>query len=133
MAKKLSRRSIAMYVAAELISGADIKHLTNQLAAYLVESRRTKELSILVRDIYYYLAEKGHIVGTVITAHELSASTEKAIAAYAKTKTGAAVVKLDAIVDESVLGGFKLNLPGHEIDTTIARQLTTLKTRYKKA
>ena len=133
MAKKLSRRSIATYVASELISGADTKQLTNQLAAYLVESRRTKELTLLVRDVQYYLAEKGHIVGTIITAHELSASTEKAITAHAKSKTGAAVVKLDAIVDESVLGGFRLNLPGHEIDTTIARQLTTLKTRYKKA
>jgi len=32
-----------------------------------------------------------------------------------------------------VLGGIKLELPGRELDTTITRQLTLLKTRYKKA
>lgn len=133
MAKKLSRRSVAQYIATELTSGADSQRLTTQLAAYLVESGRTKELELFVRDIQYALARHGTVSGTITTAHQLSAATRSALEAYTKTKTGASRVQLDSIVDESVLGGFRLSLPGQELDTTVARQLTTLKTRYKKA
>jgi len=133
MARKISRRVIATHIADELIKGTSQKKLTKQLAAYLIENRRTNELNLMVRDIQYYLSEKGYILGTVTTAHELGATTKKAIEAFAKKNTGAKHIELDSIVDESVLGGFKLDLPNKEIDTTIARQLTILKTKYKKA
>lgn len=103
------------------------------MAAYLIWSRRTNELSSIVRDIQYYLAEKGHVAGTVTSARELSATTLRSIEAFTKAKTGAKEVSLDTHVDETLLGGMKLQLPGQQLDTTITRHLTTLKTRYKKA
>jgi F0F1-type ATP synthase delta subunit len=133
MARKLSRRDLATHFVDELLKGTSTKKLARQLAAYLIESRRTKEMSLMVREIQYRLSEKGHVIGTVTSAHELSAATKKAIDAYAKKKSDATYLHLDPIVDESVLGGVKLDLPGHELDTTIARQLTILKTKYKKA
>lgn len=133
MARKLSRRDLSQYAARQLVDGASQKKIARQLAAYLIENRRTNELSVIIRDINAYLTELGHVSGTVTTAHELSESTAKAIEAYAKDKTGASHVSLDRIVDESVLGGIKLELPGRELDTTIGRRLTILKTRYKKA
>lgn len=133
MARKLSRRSLAQHVATHLVDGKPQKAIAQQLAAYLIWTRRTKELSLIVRDIQFYLAEQGHIAGTVTSAHELSASTLKAIEAFAKDKTGAKHVSLDRTVDESLIGGIKLEVPGYELDTSISRQLTTLKTRYKKA
>jgi len=133
MARKLSRRDLATHFVDELLAGVPAKKLSRQLAAYLIESRRTKELSLMTREIQYRLSEKGHVMGTVTTAHELSAATKKALEAYAKKHTDATYLHLDPIVDESVLGGVKLDLPGHELDTTISRQLTILKTKYKKA
>lgn len=133
MARKLSRRSLAQHVATHLVNGKPQKDIAMQLAAYLIWTRRTKELSLIVRDIQFYLSEHGHIAGTITSAHELSAATLKAIEAFAKTKTGAKSVSLDREVDESLIGGIKLEVPGYELDTTIARQLTILKTRYKKA
>lgn len=133
MARKLSRRSLALHVATHLVNGKPQKDIAQQLAAYLIWTRRTKELSLIIRDIQFYLAEHGHIAGSVTSAHELSASTLKAIESFAKEKTGAMQVSLDRTIDESVIGGIKLEIPGYELDTTIARQLTTLKTRYKKA
>lgn len=133
MARKLSRRDLAQYAARQLVDGASQKKITQQLAAYLLEHRRTNELSVIVRDIIAALADYGHVAGTVTSAHELSASTMKALEAFAKEQTGAKRVSLDTIIDESVLGGVKLELPGRELDTTIARNLTILKTRYKKA
>ena len=133
MARKLSRRDVAQYVARELANGASQKKLAQQLAAYLIETRRTSELSVVVRDIAMYLAEAGYVTGTLTTAHELSKAAQTAIEAFAKKQTGAKHVVLDTTVDESVLGGVRLELPGQELDTTISRQLTLLKTRYKKA
>ena len=133
MARKLSRRALALHVATHLADGKPQKKIAQQLAAYLIWTRRTKELSLIVRDIQFYLAEHGHIAGTITSAHDLSASTLKEIEAFTKQKTGAKHVSLDTAIDESLIGGIKLEVPGYELDSTIARQLTTLKTRYKKA
>lgn len=133
MARKLSRRDLARHAARQLVDGVSQKKVVTQLAAYLIETRRTNEMSVIVRDIVFQLAEQGHVTGTLTSAHELSAAALKEIKAYAKDKTGAAQVSLDTIVDESVLGGIKLELPGRKLDTTIAHDLTLLRTRYKKA
>lgn len=133
MARKLSRREVAQYIANQLIAGASPKKMTLQLAAFLIESRRTNELTIMIRDIAMYLSDAGHVSGTMTSARELNTATKKAIEQYVKEKTGAAHIELDTIVDESVLGGIKLEVPGREFDSTIARQLTLLTTRYKKA
>lgn len=133
MARKLSRRDLAKYAAAHLASGKAASTIARQLAAYLMESGRTKELNLVVRDIQFYLAEEGHIAGKVTSAHELTAATLKELESYAKQQTGAKHISLDTEIDESVIGGVKLEIPGHVLDTTVARHLTILKTRYKKA
>jgi F0F1-type ATP synthase delta subunit len=133
MAHKLSRRNLASYVAAQLISGTSNKKVAMQLAAYLVSTKRTKELNLIVRDVEVYLAEKGYVAGKVTSAFELSATTIKLIEDFTKQKTGAKSVSLEKSVDKFVLGGIKLEIPGYELDTTVARQLTILKTRHKKA
>lgn len=130
---KLSRRHIATYVANQLIAGAPVAPLVQQLAAYLIDTKRTKELHLIIRDVQYILAQHGHVSGTVTTASEITATTRKTLEAYAKKATGAAHVQLDEVVDPTILGGVRLALPGAELDTTIIRQLTALKTQYKKA
>ncbi len=129
---KLSRRSIALYVANELTT-ARRKDVVMQLAAYLVETHRTKELSLVIRDIEFYLAETGSVSGTVTSAFDLSSETKKAIEKYVKQQTGAKDVSLDHFVDPAVIGGVKVSIPGHELDATVRRSLTNLKTRFKKA
>lgn len=133
MAKKVSRRAVAMYIADQMVYGTSVKSLAKQLAAYLIDTRRTKEVELIVRDIEYYLAEKGHVSGTVTSAYALSAEMKASLESFVKKQTSAKAVSLETTVDESVLGGVKIALPGKEFDATIARALTTLKTRYKKA
>ena len=133
MARKLSRRSLAKYVATHLADGKPQKDIALQLAAYLIWTRRTRELGVIVRDIQFYLAEQGHIAGTLTSARDLTAETLKAIESLAKQQSGAKSVSLDTRIDADLIGGIKLEIPGYELDTTIARQLTILKTRYNKA
>jgi len=130
---KLSRRAIAMYVAEQLTSGADSKGIILQLAAYLVDTRRTKELPLIIRDIQYYLAETGSVSGVITTATVLSAETKKAIETYIKQQTGAKTVALDSLIDPTVIGGVKVSIPGRELDATVSRSLAILKTRFKKS
>ena len=133
MARKLSRRNLAMYIATQLVGGANRPKLVKQLAAYLVETRRTKELDLIVRDVDYYLTEVGIAGVTVTSAYDLSAKTRKAIEAFVKNQTKSSQVTIDTLIDPSVIGGVKISLSGYELDQTIAHQLTVLKTRFKKA
>jgi F-type H+-transporting ATPase subunit delta len=130
---RLSRRSIAEYVSSSLIEGTPSKKvLFEQLAAFLIESKRTKELDLIVKDIEFYLAQKGIVRTTIVSAHELTEDAKKALSAFVKQETGASQVSLSSHVDPTVIGGVKISTPGREVDQTIARQLTVLKTRFKK-
>jgi len=130
---RLSRRAIATYVAQQLTTGTDSKKVVLQLAAYLVDTRRTKELSLIIRDIQFYLSEAGSVSGVITTATALTAETKKAVEKYIKQQTGATTVALDSFIDPSVIGGVKVSIPGRELDATVSRNLTILKTRFKKA
>lgn len=133
MGRRLSRRALAHYVADGVASKASAKETIQQLAAYLVESRRTKELDLIVRDVATILAEeKGIMTGTLTSAFELSQEAKKAIETFVAKETGATHISLAEEIDASLVGGYKVALPGHEIDHSIAHQLTTLKTRLKK-
>jgi F0F1-type ATP synthase delta subunit len=132
MATRLSRRKIASYYANSLADGVDAKKLALQLAGFLVESGRVKELSLIVSEIEYHLSLKGIVVANVASAHELDDLTKKAIINLVKNSTEADQVQLREYTDSSVLGGVKLEFTGSELDTTIARRLTKLKTNFKK-
>lgn len=132
MARKLSRRALAQYVA-DTLTEANRKTVVQQLAAYLVETRRTKELTLIIRDVTYFLAQKGVVNATVTSAFKLSAETQQAIKKFVASQTDAKSVTVTNQTDPSVLGGFKVSLPGAELDQTVAHQLTVLKTRFKKA
>jgi len=124
---------MAEYIAEGLVEGKNKKTLFKQLAAYLVDSRRTKELDLIIRDIEWKLAEKGYVQATITSAFDLTAQTTKALEAFVKAETKASKVSLEKKLDPSVLGGVKISVPGREIDQTVAHQLTVLKTRFKKA
>ena len=132
MAVRLSRRKIASYYAKSLIYGADAKQLAQQLAAYLIESKRTKERQLIIGDIEYQLSLRGVVVANVTSAHELDELTKKAVIDLVHQNVDADDVQLRAEIDSSLLGGLRLEFAGSEIDTTIARRLTALKTNYKK-
>ena len=130
---KLSRRAIAQYAATQLTKSDERSTFILQLAAYLVTTRRTKELSLIIRDIQFYLSEAGSVSGSITSATELTLETKKAIETYIKQQTGATTVALDSLIDPSVIGGVKVNIPDYELDATVSRSLTVLRTRFKKA
>ncbi len=125
MAGKISRRTLARHAATRLAEGD--KAVVPQLAAYLVETGRTSELDLIVRDIEDVLKEEGIVVAEVASARQLTDATVRAISSYLQHKYSADEVQLRQRVDPSLMGGIQVRTADAELDTTIRRKLTTLK------
>ncbi len=132
MPAKLSRRKITDYIADVMISGGDSKQAVMQLAGYLIQSGRVGELELIVRDIEYALSLRGVVIAQATTAFDLTAATKQAVEAMIAEHYDAKTVHLRHFVDPAVIGGVRLDSPGKRLDRTIAHQLTTLKTNYRK-
>lgn len=132
MVVRLSRSKLSRYYATSLFNGVDAKKLAMQLAAYLIESKRVRELQMIISDIEYQLSLHGVISADITSAHELDDLTKKAVIDMVRKNTGATSIELKEYVDPSILGGVKIKFIGNELDTTITRRLTLLKTNYKK-
>lgn len=125
MAGRLTRRKIAVYAADRIVGGVAVKTVLRDIAAYLVDARRTRETQLVVREIEDVLAEKGVIIADVTTAHPLSGSLRTEVKKLVEGKT----VYLRESIDESVLGGVLVDIPGQRFDGTIRRKLTALRAK----
>lgn len=122
MANVVSRRKLSVAVV-DRIEKIGVKKAVDELAAYLLSTGRTREANLLVRDIEAELAARGTTPATVISARPLTDDLKKAV----KGMLGKGTVELREIVDESVLGGIRIELPGLAYDGTVARKLTALR------
>lgn len=127
MSVRISRRKISMFYAKSLIEGVDEKKMASQLAAYLIDNKRTKELDSIIYDIEYQIGKGGLLVVDVVSAHSLNESTRKKISDYVSRVTSASSVQLREHLDSRVLGGVKLEFAGQSIDTTIMGRLNKFK------
>jgi len=125
MALRLSRRKIATYAADQLLAGVSKAKVIRSVAAYLVDARRTRERTLLVRDIEDALASRGHVIADVASAHPLTTVLEAEI----KKLVGADSLQLRELVEPSLLGGVRIDIPGRRFDGTIRRKLTALRAK----
>ncbi len=124
MTARISRRSLAEYYAGRILAGDDVV-VAKQLAAYLIETRRTKELPLIVRDIEDSLAVRGVLVADVVSAYDLDKETEQSISGYLSSLYSSKV-KLRTSVRPDVIGGVRIRTPDAELDATVRRKLMNL-------
>jgi F0F1-type ATP synthase delta subunit len=125
MAARLSRRKIAQYVTDKLLSGAKIAPVMKEVAAFLVETGRTREFDLLVRDIEGELAANGIVVADVVSAYPLADELKKQIGEL----VGAKDLQLRSTIDPEVLGGMRISVPGQRFDGTLRHKIAALKTK----
>lgn len=123
MAQRISRRKIAEFVASEIVGGKKTTIVLREVAAFLIESRRTRELDLIVRDIEAALMDKGVVIADVTSAFALTDELKKHIA----TLVGGKQLILREEVDPSVLGGLRITIPGQQLDATLKRKIDALK------
>jgi F0F1-type ATP synthase delta subunit len=123
MATKISRRKIAAYVAKRLANGEKTAQVMREVAAFLIDAKRTREVGLLVRDIESALVEYGIVVADVTSAYPLTDTLKKSIAEL----VGGKQLYLRETVDLSVLGGIQLTTPEYRLDATLKRKIQALK------
>lgn len=124
MTNRISRRKLAEY-AADAIAAR--QPFIDQLAAYLISTGRTKEASLIVRDIETALVGRGIVVADVFTARELTDSLRQSIDSFMSKQFGSSHIFLRPTVDSRLIGGVRLRVNGQELDNTVRRRLTNLK------
>src|SRR4051812_11456136 len=124
MAARLSRRKIAAFVADSFIKDSSSMAQTVQsVAAYLVDTRRTREIDLLVRDIEDALATRGIVIADVTSAHPLTSTLKDEIARL----VGGDSLQLREAINPMLIGGIRIDVPGKRFDGTVRRKLTALK------
>lgn len=122
MADKLSRRKIAKYVADNSGSAKALSAALTSVAAYLIDARRTRETTLVVRAIEDELAARGTVVATVTTARPLDATLRASIEKLINAKK----LALRERVDAAVIGGVRIETPGAKLDATLQTRLLAL-------
>lgn len=123
MAQMVSRRRIAQHVADEYLRGVALADVLTHVAAYLIDTRRTREANLVARAIEDELALRGHVVARVSSARPLDEALRNQVTAL----IGGEHVYLDEHIDASLIGGVKIETPVSTLDTTIKRKLLALR------
>lgn len=123
MAQRISRRKLAELVATRILAGQSTDVALREVAAYLIATKRTREQALVVRDIEAALLDKGIVVADVTSVHGVSDDLHQQI----KDLTGATSLQLRTTLDDAVLGGVRIDIPGKRFDGTIRRKLNALK------
>lgn len=126
---KTSRHKIADFLAERSLQpGVDSEKLSREIAAYLLETGRTGELSSLSRDIMQRRAEQGAVEVTAISAHPLTGDLRKEIkdkirVFYPQAKR----ISINESVDPEMLGGVRLELANEQLDLSVRSKLNRFK------
>ena len=106
--------------------------LTANTLALMADKRRLFVLPQFLTELGNLIAaEKGEITAEVTSATKLSAAQAKKLAETLKAKVGK-TVKLNATVDETLIGGLIVKLGSTMIDTSVKAKLASLQNAMKE-
>jgi F0F1-type ATP synthase delta subunit len=120
---KITTNELAKYAVDQLEAGSNIKYLSSSIAAFLLEERRSREITTVMRAIEEELAMRGSAQITITAAHAVSEETKKQLAELLEVKNPV----YTEIIDESVIGGVKARSGETEIDLTVRGRLSNFK------
>ncbi|MFZ1324171.1 MAG: F0F1 ATP synthase subunit delta [Candidatus Saccharimonadales bacterium] len=109
------------------VSG-NTKQLVDNIAAYLATGHRSIDLGSLTRDIMQYRLERGYVEAVAVAAHPLSPTVMTDIEELLKEHfPGSKSIKVDQRIDESLVGGIRIELPRENLDLSIKTKLNLFK------
>lgn len=121
---KISINELAEYAVNQLETGAQAPALAKQLAAYLLQERRSRDMPAIMRAIDVELASRGSDQVVITSAHETSQEVKQQIAQL----LGAKNPIFSQVIDPNVIGGVKARSGESEIDMTVRGRLNRFKT-----
>lgn len=126
----LSREAAKSAIAA-VAKSMKLDTLTANTLGVLADNRRLAEIAAVARAFNTLAAnDRGEISAEVTSAHVLTASQTKSIAAQLKKRMGTDVA-IQSKVDPSILGGLTVKIGSQMIDSSIKTHLNTLAAAMK--
>lgn len=123
----ISRRKLADYAADRIVGGDDVTSVLNEVAAFLVDTKRLRESELVVRALEGALLSRGTALATVTSARALSDAAKADIESFVMAEyAGVKSVIVREIIDETVLAGVKISLPDAQLDATAKTKLEKL-------
>lgn len=124
----VSRRAMSRYIAEQLIAQDGSHAVLEQLAAYLIEHRQTKQLQRYIDDIERELSTMGVIVADVYTARELRDDLRVSIKQLLRAdSTNDSEISLREHQRPELIGGVLVRSAGKEYDRTIKSAIRELR------
>jgi F0F1-type ATP synthase delta subunit len=122
---KVTTNELAIYAVNQLEAGVSAPALAQQLAAYLLDERRSRDMPTVLRAIDEELARRGSAQVVITSTHEVSEETKKQLAELLGVKDPV----FSEVIDTSVIGGVKARSGETEIDLTVRARLNNFKTK----
>lgn len=125
---KVARHTLAEAIAKRTMHVQDKNLLAREIAAYLLEERRTAELESILRDIMQYRTDHGILEAKVVVAYEATQEVLSDVKkllhdAYPKATT----IHVSPRTDRDIIGGVRIDMANEQLDLTVAAKLATLK------
>ncbi|MDO9527266.1 MAG: F0F1 ATP synthase subunit delta [Gemmobacter sp.] len=115
-----------------VVARMGLSALVANTLALMAQKRRLFVVPQLIADLRARIAEeKGEVTADVISATKLTAEQAKQLAETLKGRFGK-TVKLNATVDESLIGGLVVKVGSKMIDTSIRAKLASLQNAMKE-
>jgi len=121
MAERISRRKLAGFVV-DRIGEGNLNHAIEELAAYLIDTKRTREAGLVARSIEDELAARGTFIVHASSARPINEDVRDAI----QRLLNASKVHLTEEVDPTLIGGIRIEAPGKRLDATVKRKILAL-------
>ena len=123
--KTSSRSNLAKYVASTLVSRKiQQKELIKQIAAWISENKKYREMEYLLNDVKFYLAKdyKYHVF-KVSTSRELSKLEKDLILNKIKKQINSESVEIIYEINPDLIGGLVIESPDSILDLSIKNKL----------
>jgi ATP synthase F1 delta subunit len=122
-------RSVLVRNILTLLDGNSSRKVSGVIAEFLLKNGRTNELQSILRDVSLARRESHNIVEvTAVSASPLLARHESEIRKnIKKLYPDARKVIINSKIDESLIGGIKLEFPDRQLDMSVESRITKLR------
>ncbi len=125
---RVTRKELAEVIGKQTLHISDNKKLVKSVAAYLAQQPKAVDLNSLMRDVMQYRLENGYVEAMAVSAHPLNAHVVSDIKALLREHfPDAKYFRVDTRIDESVVGGVRIELPQENLDLSVKSRLNLFK------
>lgn len=123
-----TRPEIAAVIAKRTLDVHDTHALQLAVAGFLLEQNKVDQLDSIMRDVLAYRAEHGYVEVTIVSAYPVDAAVKQDVLVAVKQEfPGAKSYVVNEKIDESVVGGLRIEFAGEELDLTVKAKLNVFK------